>query len=80
MKDVLPHLLEETYMCFCITVQWHIDLSQAVMLPYPLVCLDYIFYLFLQKKRWLKSNYIRAAVEVEVALKIVLLAFMLCNF
>jgi hypothetical protein len=80
MKDVLPHLLEETYMFFCITVPWHIDLSLAVMLPYPLVCLDYVFYLFLQKKRWLKSCYIKAELEVEVALKIVLLAFMYCSF
>jgi hypothetical protein len=43
MKDVLPHLLEETYMCFCIAVPWHINLSLAIMLPYPLVCVDYIF-------------------------------------
>jgi hypothetical protein len=50
------------------------------MLPYPLVCLDYIFYLFLQKKRWLKSYYIRAAMDVEVALRIVLLAYMHCSF
>jgi len=50
------------------------------MLPYPLVCLDYIFYLFLQKKRWLKSYYIKAALEVEVGLKIVLLVFMYCSF